>query len=161
MEVRKAAQADRPAIDALYAGARRRMRESGNPHQWGSTRPAPEVIAADIERGQCYLVVEGNAPVGVFAFFVGEDPTYRVIEGSWVGGAPYAVLHRVASDGVHRGILAAAVSFAAASRLPLRMDTHADNHIMQAALQKCGFQYRGIIYLEDGSPRRAYERSAE
>jgi hypothetical protein len=28
---------------------------------------------------------------------------------------------------------------------------------MQHVVEKCGFSYCGIIYVEDGSPRRAYD----
>lgn len=156
--VRRALPGDRPTIDALYANARVRMRESGNPNQWGNTKPLPETVTADIAQGQCYVVEENGEIVGVFAFFVGEDPTYKVIDGAWVGEAPYAVLHRVAGAERGKGILAAAVAYAAPCAPSLRMDTHEDNKPMQAALTKAGFTYRGTIWLEDGSPRRAYER---
>ena len=34
---------------------------------------------------------------GVFAFILGEDPTYGVIEdGQWLSGDPYGTIHRIA-----------------------------------------------------------------
>lgn len=39
----------------------------------------------------------------------------------------------------------------------LRIDTHADNHTMQHLIQKHGFQKCGIVYVEDGTPRIAYQ----
>ena len=50
-----------------------------------------------------------------------------------------------------------AVRFSLRSRRHLRVDTHADNKVMQAAILRAGFQYRGIIYVRDHSPRLAYE----
>lgn len=39
----------------------------------------------------------------------------------------------------------------------LRADTHRDNLPMQRVLEKAGFSLRGVIYVEDGSERLAYE----
>ena len=39
----------------------------------------------------------------------------------------------------------------------LRVDTHESNLTMRHAVEKCGFQYRGIIYEPDGTPRLAYD----
>ena len=40
----------------------------------------------------------------------------------------------------------------------LRADTHADNKAMQHLLEKNGFTRCGIIRVEDGTPRIAYQR---
>ena len=40
----------------------------------------------------------------------------------------------------------------------LRGDTHRDNKVMQRVMEKNGLEYRGIIYLEDGGERLAYEK---
>jgi RimJ/RimL family protein N-acetyltransferase len=40
----------------------------------------------------------------------------------------------------------------------IRIDTHRDNAIMQHLLEKNGFVKCGIIYVEDGSPRIAYQK---
>ena len=40
----------------------------------------------------------------------------------------------------------------------LRIDTHADNHIMQHLILKNGFEQCGIIHIADGSERIAYEK---
>jgi RimJ/RimL family protein N-acetyltransferase len=41
----------------------------------------------------------------------------------------------------------------------IRIDTHQDNRTMRALLQKYGFTYCGIILLENGDPRLAYQRT--
>lgn len=38
-----------------------------------------------------------------------------------------------------------------------RSDTHKDNLPMQNVILGGGFTYQGIIYIEDGTPRLAYE----
>ena len=40
----------------------------------------------------------------------------------------------------------------------LRIDTHENNAVMQHLVEKHGFQRCGIIHLEDGAPRIAFER---
>ena len=42
----------------------------------------------------------------------------------------------------------------------IRIDTHEDNYVMQNALAKQGFRRCGIIYVEDGTTRIAYDRLA-
>ena len=41
----------------------------------------------------------------------------------------------------------------------LRGDTHRDNKIMQRVMEKNGLSYRGVIYLEDGGERLAFEKA--
>lgn len=40
----------------------------------------------------------------------------------------------------------------------IKVDTHEDNRSMQRFLQKNGFVYCGVIYLQDGSKRLAFEK---
>ena len=49
------------------------------------------------------------------------------------------------------------MEFALARISHLRIDTHADNRVMQRAVEKVGFTRRGIIYIADGTPRIAYD----
>ncbi len=159
--LRPAAMEDMPAIDALYAAARETMRRSGNPNQWGDKNPPAETLMEDIRLGRLMLLEEDGALCGAFALITGVEPTYLVIEhGSWLNSEPYVTLHRVASNGRRRGVLAAAVAYAAAQCGNVRIDTHRDNRIMQHLLEKYGFTRCGVIYLQNGSERLAYHRAA-
>jgi RimJ/RimL family protein N-acetyltransferase len=40
----------------------------------------------------------------------------------------------------------------------MRCDTHKDNKIMQHTLEKNGYKYCGVIYLDNGDARVAYEK---
>lgn len=40
----------------------------------------------------------------------------------------------------------------------LKIDTHRDNIVMQHLLDKNGFKYCGVVYLENGSERIAYQK---
>ncbi len=156
MEIRKAEMTDLDRVLEIYENARSFMARTGNPNQWGKTNPPREVLERDIALGQLYVVYRDGVIHGVFAFISGEDPTYGYIEGDWLSNAPYAAIHRVASDG-SGGILAAAVAYARERVAHLRIDTHQDNWVMQRAILRAGFVYCGVIYLENGSPRLAYE----
>ena len=183
MEIRKANLQDFAALRRIYAAARQFMRDHGNPNQWGNTSPEEELLLRDIRGGHLYLVtarpvekagtVPGDeksaaepVPVGAFALFTEPDPTYAVIEaeasglgpGFWLSDAPYATIHSIGSDGRAHGVLQAALEFADPLFRHIRIDTHADNFVMQGALEKRGFSRRGIIYLENGDPRIVYER---
>lgn len=155
--IRKAVGEDLPEILKIYENARRFMAENGNPNQWGKTNPPRHTLERDIQLGQLYVVVREGKIRGVFAFIPGVDPTYGYIDGAWRSDQPYAAIHRVASDGVG-GILAEAVEFGWEMIHHLRIDTHEDNWVMQRAIERAGFHKCGVIYLENGSPRIAYEK---
>lgn len=155
--VRKAETGDMPRMEEIYARARAFMVRTGNPNQWGTTHPPKTRLERDIAEGNLYVITAGNEIHGVFAFLVGEDPTYRMIyHGAWRSERPYGTIHRVAGDG-SGGILHTAVEFAGQRCDYLRIDTHQDNTVMQRAIKKQGFQKCGTILTDDGTPRIAYD----
>ena len=159
--IEKATEKDLDRILEIYAFARRFMASHGNPTQWGDSYPAETLLRSDIARETLYTVRDDSGIHGVFYFAVEEDPTYaEIFDGAWCCDAPYGVIHRIAGDGAG-GVLKAAVDFAARQMNYLRIDTHEDNLVMQRALEKRGFCRSGIIYVEDGTPRIAYERMEE
>lgn len=156
--IRKATPADLGQILAVYQAARTFMAANGNPTQWGTTYPAPELLDEDIRLGRLFVDTVQERVCGVFMFAIGDDPTYTYIEdGKWLDASAYGVIHRVASDGTTRGVLDRCVAFCRTQAPHLRIDTHADNHVMQKLVTRAGFTRCGTIYVEDGSPRIAYE----
>ncbi len=159
--VRKAQAAEFDKIMEIYRIAREFMIASGNPNQWGTTRPAPEQIKEDIENGICYVICEGDEIHGVFALCEGVDLTYlRIDGGEWLNDEPYVTIHRIAGDGKVRGIFTAAMEQCKGYADNIRIDTHEDNKVMQGVLEKHGFSKRGIIYLKNGDPRLAFQWAA-
>lgn len=79
--VRKSTTADLPVIMQLIASGRRIMRSSGNPHQWGNNHPSEDQIRLDIDRGQSYLLLDGDVAIATWAFIPGPDASYTVISG--------------------------------------------------------------------------------
>ena len=155
--VRQAQWEDFDRILEIYALAREFMAKTGNPTQWGTNYPPLDMLREDIPAGNLY-VVEDESIHGVFAYFTEPDPTYAYIEnGQWLNDSPYGTIHRVAADG-SGGVFTAVLRFAMECNPHVRIDTHEDNRVMQHVLEKHGFQRTGIIYLEDGDPRIAYEK---
>lgn len=160
MEIRKAAEMDLPEIFRVYQSARKFMEQNGNPDQWKDGYPSPEIVKKDLKDGNLYLCVEGEKIEGVFVFFLGEEPSYRIIEGGdWLNDRPYGTLHRIASAGGGRGAASFCINWCFQQCRNMRGDTHECNRPMQRVFEKNGFVRCGIIYLSDGSPRIAYQKT--
>ena len=142
----------------IYDGAKAYMVRTGNPTQWNGSYPDRETLKEDIEKEQLFVMERDGRIYGCFALIGGEDPTYAVIEGgSWKSDTPYGTIHRIASDGSRRGVFEECIAFAREAYNHLRVDTHEDNRPMQKVILENDFTYQGIIYIEDGTPRLAYE----
>ena len=98
---RGAVRGDLPQILKIYAHAREAMKEAGNPTQWGDSFPPQELLEEDIDSNRLFVYVVNGQIEAVFAFILGADPTYAVIEdGKWLDDTlPYGTVHRLASAG--------------------------------------------------------------
>ena len=158
MNIRVATISDLQEILKVYSFAREFMAKTGNPHQWADGHPKKELLLSDFPLKRLYVLEDSEGIAGVFMFDTNPDPTYSYIEdGEWPNNEPYGVIHRIASMGRAKGVLKAAVEFAKLQVSNIRIDTHEDNIVMQTALSKLGFKRCGIIYLENGDPRIAYQ----
>lgn len=159
IQIRKGEYGDVDAIMACYDLARRYMRVNGNHQQWINGYPSREWVIEDIDRGVSYVGVDEDGDlVMAFAFIVGDDPTYAVIEdGAWLNDLPYGTIHRLGSTGKYGGILRECVKFCFTKVNNIRLDTHSDNKPMQLAAERLGFKRCGVIYCQDGTPREAYQ----
>ena len=158
MIIRPATVSDLPALRPVFEAAKAIMRADGNLEQWSAPGFPPEdLLLRDLARGGGF-VIGSTAPIGYFALLPSPEPTYDYIDGAWLTDEPYGIIHRIASYPEDHGIFAAIIDFAAARYAHLRIDTHRDNRIMQHLIEKHGFTYCGIIWLEDGTERLAYER---
>ena len=97
--------------------------------------------------------------VATFFYSPMEDPDYQVIEGAWLNEEPYGVVHRITSDGTVKGAASACLTWAFGQCGNLKIDTHRANVVMQNMLKKNGFQSCGIIHVQDGSERLAYQKT--
>lgn len=159
MEIRPTTLEDLDDVMSVYANARAFMRNHNNPDQWLGGHPVRELIEDDIAKNQSFVCIHQNKIAGVFCLFYGTDPTYTKIEnGKWLSDAPYSVVHRIASSGEFKGTGTFMMEWAFAQYGNIRIDTHEDNYVMQNMLKKLGYTYCGIIYLDNGDPRLAYQK---
>lgn len=144
----------------IYEHARKFMKANGNPDQWGEEYPDISLIQTDIENGNSFVATEGDEVVGTFYFVVGEDPTYvEIFNGKWLDNEPYGVVHRIASAEGCRGFATFCLNWCFEQYKNVRIDTHRNNIPMQNLLKKIDFVQCGIIYLENGDERIAYQKN--
>ncbi len=159
IQIRKANIDDLNTILEIYKYAREFMKQNNNPTQWGDNHPNLDLLKEDINKNILFVVTSNNQIHGVFAFIIGEDPTYINIEnGKWLSNNEYGTIHRIASDGKIKGIFSFVVNYCYSIIPHLRIDTHEDNKIMQHLILKEYFKYCGNIYVSDGTSRLAYEK---
>lgn len=160
LRIRCATAADVDELMRVFALARQFMARTGNPHQWTDGYPERELVERDVAAGRQWAVTDAaGRVVGTFCFLPGPEAAYAVIEqGQWPDDRPYWVIHRLASDGSCHGVFRCVLTWCAARAAVLRIDTHADNRVMQRLLERNGFARCGIIYQRHHSPRWAYQR---
>lgn len=138
--------------------------------QWTCGYPQIEIVKRDIQSGCCYKVLAEDRIVAAFTAIVGEEPNYtEIYDGAWLTeGDNYCTIHRisVANDQRGKGIASLIYSYvedfcAKGNISSIRIDTHKDNLPQLKAFEKNGFKYCGIIYVEDGGERVAYEKILE
>lgn len=159
LEIRKARKEDIPRLKQIFATARQFMASNGNPDQWAPSYPSDEQLLNDINNGDSFVVISDSRQiVATFVLHAGIDPTYNTIyEGQWLNDAPYATIHRIASNGEVKGIFRLALQFALNRYDNIRIDTHHDNIVMRNAIMQNGFSYCGIIHCWNGDERMAYQ----
>jgi RimJ/RimL family protein N-acetyltransferase len=160
LSIRPATYADLEAIESIYDNARCIMRQTGNMHQWVNGYPSRETITADLNAGHLFVCEENSEILGVFCFFIGNDPTYeKIYDGAWLKTGESGVIHRIAVAAPGKGVAKYCFDYAFSQCGNIRIDTHRDNAPMHKALLKNGFTRCGIIYLEpDNDPRIAFEK---
>ena len=159
--IRHAKLEDMDSILEIVKVAKQYMRDTGNATQWAGNYPERQDFLEDIEKNRLYVCYNKEMVYGVFFFLLGEEANYAQIEdGAWLNHEPYGVIHRVAGNGKVKGIFQEIVNFAKGQARNLRIDTHENNRTMQHLIEKNGFQKCGIVYVEDGTPRIAYQYAA-
>lgn len=135
-------------------------------NQWQNGYPNKESIIEDIQNGYSYVMEVDEVVIGTMAIVLDGEPTYEhIYEGAWkTDGTSYITLHRVAvhndwkGKGIARTMIGNVVTmYRNCDVKSIRIDTQRENISMQSMIKKYGFEYCGIIYLEDGAERLAYE----
>lgn len=160
MKIIQATTKDVNQIMEIIEHARTIMRANGNTTQWTNRYPSKEIILSDIECNHGFVCLENEEITGYFCFFKGNDPepNYQVIEnGNWLNDKPYGVIHRLASNGKAKGVAKACFDYCFKQIQNIKVDTNHDNIPMQNFFKKYGFTYCGVIYVNDGTPRDAFQ----
>lgn len=133
-------------------------------NQWQNGYPDLPCIEKDVKERKGYFLMSGEERIGYLCIDFNGEPAYEKIEGKWKGERAYGVIHRLAISDAARGKGNAGAAFSLAQEMcinrgiySIRVDTQAGNKKMQHILAKCGFEYCGIIWYEDGE-RMAFEK---
>lgn len=165
MRVQKSETKDIPQIMRIIKQAQAYFKEQGI-DQWQNGYPNEEVIANDIEKGDSYIFIrDGKTVATTVVSFEQENCYENIYEGKWTTHGDYGVIHRIAVDNASKGSGTAQEVIEFAEQmcrnrgvLCMRVDTHEENIPMQRVLAKNGYQYCGVIYLDYGAKRVAYEK---
>ncbi|MCI4442139.1 MAG: GNAT family N-acetyltransferase [Lentimicrobium sp.] len=140
-----------------------RRKEDGS-NQWQDGYPNPEVVQKDIEKGEGYVLVEGETIIGYCAVLVNDEPAYEKIEGKWLTKDEFVVFHRIAisekylGKGLSKIMIEYIEDFALKNNIfSVKADTNYDNIAMLKIFEKSGYTFCGEVYFR-GSPRKAYEK---
>jgi RimJ/RimL family protein N-acetyltransferase len=159
MIIRRSTESDIVLIGEIYSAAKVYMQNNGNPTQWSKNGPDEESARRDIDRGIGYVCEDFGEIVAVFAFEIGREPCYdKIYDGNWLTSEPYAYIHRVAVKKHGQGIIDFCFDECFKMHPNLRIDTHKDNIPMQKVLKRCGFKECGVILLENGEKRLAFQK---
>lgn len=165
--LRKATLADLDQIDHLIQDAKKLLAADGIP-QWQTGYPQKKDILADLEQEMTYLLIVGRQILGTATLMTMPEPNYKnIYQGGWqTSDQHYATIHRIAiksdqtgqhlSDFIFSNLLSETLRLGFKE---IRIDTHRQNLRMQHILEKTGFEYRGIVYM-DSNPddqRNAYQ----
>ncbi len=159
MEIRKTHSNDLDKILTLYEAARIFMENNNNPDQWGKLYPSRQLLENDIKNAKSYVCVDDSQILGTFYFEVGIESTYlKIFDGVWLNDLPYGVVHRIATVREKRGVASFCLDWCLKQCGNVRIDTHRNNLPMIRVLEKNGFVLCGIINLENGDERIAFQK---
>lgn len=165
MKFRKAIESDINSIMNIIKQGQDYFKEHGI-NQWQDNYPNFEIVRNDIANKNGFVLLKDENIVGTVAVsFEGEKTYNSIYNGKWLSNSEYAVIHRIAVDSNYKGLGLSSLIMKNIEEICLnkgvhsiKVDTHKDNLSMQKMLQKNGFKYCGIIYLEDKSERIAFEK---
>lgn len=166
MEFRKSEAKDVKGIMKIIDKAKDYLKSKGI-NQWQNGYPNESTIIEDIDNENSYVLTLNNEIIGTTALFFEIEKTYNnIYDGKWKTLSDYTVIHRIAIDENLKGKNIGEEIIKEIEKITLKrnihsikVDTHRNNKSMRNFLKKNGFEYCGIIYIEDGSERLAFEKT--
>ena len=151
-----------PIWEILQQAIQRRKEDGSN--QWQDGYPNLDVIHKDIQKGEGFVLVDGEKIIGYSAVLINDEPAYAGIEGKWLTNDDFVVIHRVAlsenylGKGLAKKIIGYVEDFAIQNNIySIKADTNFDNIPMMKIFENLGYTYCGEVYFR-GAPRKAYEK---
>lgn len=171
LQVRLATFNDLPIAMDIFEQARLFLKQADIP-QWQDGTPNKDTFLEDIKNKDLFLLINDTDILGIAALKLGPDPFYSVIKhGKWSSDEQYYAIHRFAISGKYRGKNLSRTFFEKLFEIILkkglshvRIDTHPQNTGMQHVINKLGFQYCGIVEVEQEQSdpvRKAYDLKLE
>lgn len=165
MEFRQAKISDLDQIVEIIELSKKYLKET-KVDQWQDGYPSKEDLRRDIESRNSYVLTNKDEIVATTVISLDGESTYNsIFNGEWITNEDYIVMHRVAvhdkykGKGIFKELIKEAEILALNKGISsIKIDTHRDNISMQRAVVKNDFKKCGIIYLEDGSERIAFEK---
>lgn len=165
MILRKTRQEEINKVLKIIDEAKETLKKN-NINQWQNGYPNKDVILNDIKKSESYVLDHDGEIIGTTALSFNGEKTYdKIYEGKWLSNGAYAVIHRIAVvkieglKGIGTEILKKSEEICLSKGIRnIKIDTHKDNKAMQGLLLKNNYEYCGVIYLEDGSKRIAFEK---
>ena len=163
IQFRKATTKDKDQIWKILQQSIERRRIDGS-SQWQDGYPNLSSVENDLEKGNNFVLVLEEKIIATAALIFNDEPTYDVIEGSWLTDGDFMVVHRVgvsdqvAGKGFATKFLELMEDFAKENQVySIKIDTNFDNLAMLKILQKLGYTYCGEVQVRN-SPRKAFEK---
>ena len=147
----------------MINAAKQHLKEQGI-NQWQNGYPDEDCIYRDIINQKGYFLSDGTEAFGYLCIDFDGNPAYDELNGEWLSGGQYVVVHRLALSNQARGKGISSAVFQLVEQYALekgitafRVDTDAGNQKMQHILKKNGFAYCGTIWF-DNSEKIAFEK---
>lgn len=138
--------------------------------QWQNGYPNRETILDDMNKDQSYVLLDDNDEIcGICTIsFIEEESYKKIVDGEWksdIETVPYGVIHRIAikgnlkKKGVGSFIFREVEKIVRAKNInSIKVDTHEDNKPMQESMKRNGYEYCGVVYIQGGAKRVAFEK---
>jgi len=136
---------DLATIISIVEEAAHWLHRRGITGQWPLTFP-PEYLAPHVAKGDYYLVLLGDQPVGTCMLLWADPEVWGDVpnDAGYVHGL--AIRRSVGGRGVGRAMLRwAEQTAAAAGKRYLRLDCWGENHELRRYYERAGFASRGVI----------------
>lgn len=167
MEFRKSTLGDLDDIMEIIKDAQDYF-ASNNINQWRDGYPSRQKIISDINKGDSYLLIEGDTVLATVALLLEKEPSYtNISKGTWLtkNHIPYGVIHRLAVKSSLKGKGLAKIVHDHCEAIckdkgifTMKIDTNMKNKSMQKTIEKIGYNYCGNIFLENGIENYAYQK---